>query len=94
MIIHGFSSYLAEASIKIGKKDRAHGHLMAIRKYFRRGLKFFSNPVGCWACQELAQPHYKKSHMLSVGYAIGGRGVSGLSTMAKIRLHPTSRSLI
>ncbi|KAL6286340.1 hypothetical protein ACE6H2_010730 [Prunus campanulata] len=84
MIIHGFSNYLVYPSIKIGKKDRAHGHLVAIHKYFPQGLKFF----------KLAQPHYKKNHMLSVGYAIDGRGVGGLSAMAKISLHPTPESFV
>ncbi|KAL6293934.1 hypothetical protein ACE6H2_002076 [Prunus campanulata] len=94
MIIHGFSNYLAEPSIKMDDKYWAHGHLMAIHKYLRQGLEFRSNHAGFWACQELAQPHNKKSHMLSVGYAIDGRGVGGLSAMAKIRLHPTPGSLI
>ncbi|KAL6289197.1 hypothetical protein ACE6H2_006707 [Prunus campanulata] len=83
------SDYLTVPSIKISKKDWAHGHLMAIYKYFHQGLEFLSNPAGFWACQELAQPHHKKSHMLSVGYAVDGRGVGGLSAMGTILFHPT-----
>ncbi|VVA27184.1 Hypothetical predicted protein [Prunus dulcis] len=94
MVIHGFSGYVAEPSVKIGKKDWAHGHLMAIHKYLRQGLEFLSNLAGFWARQELAQPHDKKSHMLNVGYVVDGKRVNGFSVMAKISLHPTFRSFV
>ncbi|KAL6289207.1 hypothetical protein ACE6H2_006717 [Prunus campanulata] len=94
MMIHGFSNYLAEPSIKIGEKYWAHGHLMAIHKYLHQGLELLSNPAGFWAHQELAQPHDKEGHMLNVGNAIDGRRVGGLSAMAKICLHPTPRGLV